>query len=163
MTTTEALHALLDRAPVASLATLEDGHPAVSLVPFVVRRGPLRLVVYVSELAPHTAALRADARCAVMAGDPPVADDARDNHALARVLFRATARFLPRDEARAAGLDDAWRARFPRVSEMILPLGDFHFVELAPVAGSASFVQGFGRAFRVEGDDFERVAHVAGR
>jgi len=158
----EALRSLITRVPVLSLATLDGGAPAVSLVPFAAAFGPARLYVLLSELAAHTAALRADARCAWMIHEPARDDDPRGGHGLARLTARATARFLTRDEARDAGAEALYRARFA-VAETLFGLRDFHFCELTPAAGSAAFVQGFGRAYRVTGDDLERVEHVTVR
>lgn len=49
MSVLEQLNMLLDGQPVASLAVLEQGSPAVSLVPFVVQRDPLRFAIVISE------------------------------------------------------------------------------------------------------------------
>jgi hypothetical protein len=132
-----ALHALLDEARVASLAVATAEGPDVSLVPVLVRRAPLAVVLLVSELSAHTAAERA--------------------------TVHGEARFLTRDEAAARGHDAAWSARFPRVSGMILPLKDFHFVEVTPSPRGASFVQGFGRAFCALGPALDVLEHVTGR
>lgn len=158
----DALRSLLDASTVASLGTVDDGHPSVSLVPYALLRDPTRLVVLVSELSPHTAMLRRDPRCAWMVSESPNPADPRGNHALARVMAKATARFLTRDEARERGHEAAYRARFP-IAETLLGLKDFHFVELSTVEGSASFVQGFGRAYTAHGPALETVEHVRGR
>lgn len=158
----EALQSLLAETPVASLGVLEEGAPSVSLVPFVRTTGPTRLWLLVSALSPHTAALRADARCAVMVHASPQPDDARSNHALVRLSLRCTARFVSRDEGRDEGVEAMYRARFP-VAETLLGLGDFHWVELTPVDGAGRFVQGFGRAYTVGGADLDALTHDRGR
>lgn len=155
----EALFSLVDRSAVASLATLDEGSPAVSLAPYVSERDPLRLYVLLSELSPHTAQLRADPRCAVLIHDPPVADDPRSNHAITRLSFRATAEFLTRPEAEARGVIGRYRARFA-IADTLLGLSDFHFVALTPVEGSGRFVQGFGRAYALRAG---RLEHLTGR
>jgi len=158
----DALRALLTNARALSLATLDGGAPAVSLVPFAVAFGPARLYVLLSELAPHSAALRADPRCGWMVHEPERDGDPRGGHGLARLTARSAAKFLTREEARACGAEALYRARFA-VADTLLGLRDFHFCELAPLAGSASFVQGFGRAYRASGDDLERLEQVTGR
>ncbi len=161
-TPAEALRALLEESAVLSLATLDEGAPAVSLAPFVALRDPVRLYLLLSDLAPHTGALRRDARCAWMVSEAPREGDPRSNHALARVMAKSTARFVSRDEAQALGVESAYRAKFP-VAETLLGLADFHFVELAAVDGSASLVQGFGRAWSVRGANLDAFEHVKGR
>lgn len=157
-----ALHELVASARVLSLATLEEGAPAVSLTPFAAVVGPTRFYLLLSELSSHTAALRADPRCGWMIHEAEREGDPRGGHGLARLMGRATARWLTREEAAASGAEGAYRAR-SAVAEVLLGLRDFHFCELSPVAGSVSFVQGFGRAYRVTGDDFGQVVHVTGR
>jgi putative heme iron utilization protein len=162
-TVLEALHALLDEVPVGSLAVRDGDAAEVSLVPFVLRRDPLEIVLFVSELSPHTAALRATTACALMVARAPTPDDPRDHHALTRVTVRASHRFVDRAEAAALGYEDRWRARFPHVAPMILGLTDFHFVALRPDDRGASFVMGFGRAYRVRGAGLDVVEHLTGR
>ncbi len=158
----DALRALLEGSAVASLATLEDGHPAASLAPYVALRDPVRLYLLVSDLSAHTGALRRDSRCAWMVSDAPREGDPRSNHALTRAMAKATARFITRDEARALGVEAAYRAKYP-IAETLLGLADFHFVELATVEGSAGFVQGFGRAYAVRGANLDALEHIKTR
>ncbi len=158
----EALEALLAEVPVASLGVWEATGPAVSLVPFVRGRGPTRLWTLVSELSPHTAALRADPRCGVLVSEAPRPDDPRSNHALVRLSLRCTARFLSRDEGRAVGAEALYRARFP-IAETLLGLGDFHWVELRPEPEGGRFILGFGRAYTVTGPDLETLTHDRGK
>jgi putative heme iron utilization protein len=157
----EALGRLLEEVPVASLAVQGDEGVAVSLVPWVRTRGPTRLWILVSELSAHTAALRANGRAGLMVSEAWRADDARSNHALTRVMLTVEARFVGRDEARERGAEEKYRARFA-IAETLLGLGDFHWVELTPV-GSGGFVMGFGRAYRVSGDELDELAHVTGK
>lgn len=152
----DALWQLLDRTPVAALAVSEGGHPSASQVAFVTLREPARVFVLVSELSSHTAALRADPRCGLLVSDPPAADDPRSNHALTRLSLRCAATFVSRDEAEALGVTARYRARYP-IAETLLGLRDFHFVALRPEGGT--FIQGFGRAYAVSGDDLETLAH----
>lgn len=155
----DALHALFDATTVLCLGVLSDGAPAVSLVPYVLKRAPVRFYILVSELSPHTRALRGDARCGWMVNESPREVDA--SHALVRVMGRAEARFLTRDEAREVGAEGLYAARFP-IAETLLKLKDFHFCELVPTAGTVSFVQGFGRAYSVKGDDLDTFEHNRG-
>lgn len=157
----ESLERLLEEVPVASLAVLGEEGPAVSLVPWVRTKGPTRLWILVSELSAHTAALRKSPRAGVMVSEAYREGDPRSNHALTRVMLTVDARFVGREEARARGAEGLYRERFP-IGETLLGLGDFHWVELSPV-GSGGFVMGFGRAYRVGGDDLDELSHVMGK
>jgi putative heme iron utilization protein len=155
----DTLRALLDDALVASLAVLEDGAPSLSLVGFVVTRGPARFYLLLSELSAHTAALRADPRCSLMLHALPSPDDPNANHALTRLIVKGRARFLSRTEAGEAGATSRYRARYA-IADTLLGLSDFHFVEIVPQG--ATFIAGFGRAYRVSGEDLEELEHVGG-
>lgn len=157
----EALEALLAEVPVASLAVGGEEGPAVSMVPWVRTRGPTRFWLLVSELSAHTAALRRSGRCGLMVAEAWRTDDPRSNHALTRLMLTVDARFVGRDEAREAGAEAAYRARFP-IAETLLGLGDFHWVELTPT-GAGGFVMGFGRAYRVAGAELDELTHVTGK
>lgn len=160
-TPADSLWQLLDRARVGALAVHEAGHPAVSQVPFVTLRGPARVFALVSELSSHTAALRADPRCGFLVSDPPMVDDPRSNHALTRLSLKCTAEFVSRDEALALGVTERYRARYP-IADTLLGLKDFHFVALRPIADGGTFIQGFGRAYSVSGDDLDALTHARG-
>ncbi|MEN9203138.1 MAG: pyridoxamine 5'-phosphate oxidase family protein [Thermostichus sp. DG_1_6_bins_120] len=158
MSAVDNLNALLDLQPVASLAVLEAGSPAVSLVPFVVQRDPLRFAIFISELSSHTQALRQDNRAALMIHEPPTPGDPRSNHGLMRVMVTGEAEFLSREEALTQGFEPLYRAKY-EIAEMLLGLADFHFCQITPKAGS--FIQGFGQAFRLSGPNLDRLEHIS--
>lgn len=156
----EALLSLLDDVPVASLATAHEEGPRATLAPFVALREPLRMYLFTSALAAHTAALARGGLCGVLVHRAPTAGDARDNHALARVSLRVSARGLSREEARAEGAEEAWRSRFPAMAPTLLGLGDFQFTRLDPV--EATLVLGFGNAWRGTGEGLSEWQHQGG-
>lgn len=160
----ERLWALFDETPVASLGVHEgEGGVGVSLVPYVVdRAGPVRFVVLVSALSPHTEALRQNPRAGLMVSAAVRPDDRHSHHAQTRFSCRVTARFVSREEAAQRGDEAAYRARFA-IAETLLGLSDFHFVALTPEPSSARFVMGFGRAYTLTGEAFEGFNHERGR
>jgi putative heme iron utilization protein len=156
MSAQEKLRALLETQPVASLAVLERGAPAVSLVPFVVQWDPLRFAIVISDLSPHTQALREDPRVGLLIHEPPTAGDPRSNHALPRLMVSGTAQFLSREEAQVQGFEALYRSKY-EIAEIILGLADFHFCQITPTGGS--FIQGFGQAFRLSGPNLDHLEH----
>lgn len=160
MTPHETLQSLVGESLVASLAVIDQGEPAVSLVAFAHEWGPLRLHLFVSDLSAHTPALRASPRCSLMMHKSPAADDPNSNHALTRLIVRADATFVSREAAKERGVLDRWRAKYA-ITDMLAGLSDFHFVELVPV--EATFVMGFGRAYKCAGPDLERMEHQGKR
>lgn len=142
-----SLRTLLQTQPVAALGTLHRGNPAVSMVPFVLPAGEMRVFIHVSALATHTADMRRHPRVSLLVmAEPGVAASPQ---ALARVSLQADAQTLPRDEADYAAARAAYLDRFPDAAETF-ELGDFSIVALQPV--SARLVAGFGRAYSLVGE-----------
>lgn len=142
-----ALRRLLDQRPVAALATLHQGEPAVSMVPFVLPAGDGRFFIHVSALAPHTRDLLLHPRVGLLVMAEP--GPALPAQALPRVSLQAEARRLAPDDADHAAARTAYLARFPDAA-ITFELGDFAIVALQPL--SARLVAGFGRARALVGD-----------
>jgi heme iron utilization protein len=146
------LRQLLSHGPVAALATLHRGEPAVSMVPFVLPAGDTALLIHVSALATHTRDMLEHPRVALLvtaepagAGVPP--------QALPRVALQCDAAPLARESAAYAGAKAHYLARFADAAPMF-ELGDFSVFALQPVA--ARLVAGFGRAHGLVGDPLAR-------
>jgi putative heme iron utilization protein len=146
---------------VASLAVLDQGFPIVSLVPFGVLRDPIRFIILISDLSPHTAALRQDPRCSLLIHRAPQPEDPQENHALTRLSIKGSGRFLSRQDASENKVSECYSQKYPQITDMLLSLGDFHFCEILPTEGT--LIQGFGKAFRVSGKNLDTIEHLTGR
>lgn len=149
-----ALRCLLDTRPVAALATLHRGDPAISMVPFVLPAGGTHIFIHVSALATHTRDMQAHPRVSLLVTAEPTTDT--PPQALARVALQADALTLPRTGDAYDAARSAYLARFPDAA-MTFELADFSIVALQPV--SARLVAGFGRAASLVGialDDWLR-------
>ncbi len=140
---THVLHDLLTHRTVAALATLHDGRPFASMIPFAayVAAGRLRLITHVSGLSAHTRdMLSAPEVCLLI-----TAADAPDvmPQALPRVSIPAVAEFIPPEHPDHAVLKAAYLTKFPQTADFFL-LGDFSLVALEPT--SARLIAGFARA-----------------
>lgn len=142
-----SLRRLLDTRPVGALGTLHRGEPAVSMVPFVLAAGDMRLLLHVSALAPHTRDMREHARVSLLVMAEPGAD--LSPQALPRVALQADAMPLPREGADYEAARAVYLERFPDAA-LTFELADFSIVALQPV--SARLVAGFGRATSLVGD-----------
>ncbi|MEN9205106.1 MAG: pyridoxamine 5'-phosphate oxidase family protein [Thermostichales cyanobacterium SZTDM-1c_bins_54] len=160
MTIPDLVDQLLNEQPVASLAVLESGSPAVSLVPFVTLRDPLRFYSLLSSLSSHTQALQDDPRCGLLIHANPLPGDPHSHHAIVRLSVKARARWLSREAAEQLGVTAAYRQRFA-IAEMLLGLGDFQFVEFTPQEGT--LIRGFGAAFHLTGPNLEQATQLRGR
>lgn len=145
------LRRLFDARPVAALATLHRGEPAVSMVPFVLPAGATRLFIHVSALATHTRDMQEHPRVSLLVMAEP--DAAPTPQALPRVTLQADATTLPREAADYESARAAYLVRFPAAAQTF-ELADFSLVALKPV--SARLVAGFARAYSLAGDALER-------
>ena len=140
------IRALIAGARHGALATLApaDGWPQATRVGLASFEGaPLILI---SALAVHTAALRADPRCALLIGEVGKGDPLA--HRRASLTCRAVeiARADPRTPAARA----AYLAAQPK-AQLYVDLPDFTFMSLEIVR--ISYNAGFGKAFALSGDD----------
>ena len=151
----EALRHLLASQPAAALATLHDGEPAVSMVPWALRADGC-FVIHVSALASHTADLRAHPEVALLITAPLAAGESP--LALPRLSVRGRAEPCA---AGAPGYDDAraaYLARLPESAELF-SFGDFSLFAISVL--SARFVGGFAQARSLTAAGFADI--VAGR
>lgn len=139
--------ALLRAATHAALATLaqEDGHPMVSRIGIAVMTDGVP-VTLVSDLAAHTPALRADARCSLMVGEPGKGDPL----AHPRVMLKCRAEPVDPRSALQVAARTAYLGSHPK-AKLYADFADFHFFRLVPVGGT--FNAGFGKAYRLTAGD----------
>ena len=145
----EVLRSLLEGRSVGAVATLHDGRPSASMIPFAatVVAGRLQLVAHVSGLAAHTRDMRAHPEVCMLvtaAESPGVMPQA-----LPRVSLQALARFVPSDHPDHAATKAAYLTKFPEAIDFF-QLGDFSIVVLEPT--SARLVAGFARAVTLTPD-----------
>lgn len=142
------LRTLLNSSSVASLATLRDAAPAVSLTPWAPATDGSAILIHVSRLAQHTGDMLADPRVAAMIAEPESGESLAQ--ALPRVMIHGIAREIDRESDEYERAKLAYLTRHPR-SEMTFGLGDFSLFAIEP--RTVRFVAGFGRAFDVENEE----------
>jgi putative heme iron utilization protein len=139
---------------VASLATLHEGLPFASMVPYAVWHdaavGRLLFVTHVSRLSAHTRdMLESPQVCLLITAAEEASGDSEPvpPQALPRVSIPAVATFIDREHADYSSLAQAYLEKFPFAADWF-QLGDFSIVAFAP-SGSARFIAGFARAMTV--------------
>lgn len=138
---------------VASLATLRDDAPQVSMVTYVTNDDFSLYHIFVSRLAQHTVDMQKDKRVALLIAEP---DDTReDPQTLARVSIRGTAEIVQNGEPGYTPLRDQYLARFPQ-AEQLFQLADFNFWRIKPKGGR--FVAGFAKAYNITPETLKKVS-----
>ena len=140
------LATLIRSQRVASLGSLYQGAPLVSLVPYAVAPNFGAFYIHISRLAQHTEAILADARVSLMIAEPDAPD--ANPQTLARLSLRGEAAPDP-------GAKDAYLAKFPDAA-FNFTLADFTLYRITPLA--ARFVGGFGRIVDLSPADLTRAA-----
>ena len=138
---------------IASLGTLHDEAPQVSMVAYVYAEDFSAFYIFVSRLAQHTVDMQKDNRVSLMICET---DDARsDPQTLVRVSIRGKAEMLQTGEPGYTPLKEQYIARFPE-SEKLFNLSDFSFWRISPRGGR--YVAGFAKAFNITADTLQKAA-----
>lgn len=137
----QSLRGLLETQRVASLGTLHDDGPHVSMVPFALLSGGAGFVIHVSQLAAHTKDMLGDARVSLLVIAPPSPEIAPQ--AMARVTIQGHAVQCTEAAAVHAEAKQAYLSRFPESAPMF-DFSDFSLFVIAP--RSIRFVGGFAQA-----------------
>jgi putative heme iron utilization protein len=112
------LKSLLENRPVAALATLHKGEPAVSMVPFALLPNSTSFVIHVSRLATHTKDMLANPAVALLV--TASAEDADSSLALPRASVQACARPCDPESSEYRQSRAAYLAKLPRLKNYSL-------------------------------------------
>lgn len=143
---------LLQQQPVAALATLHKGAPAVSMVPFALLPDATGLIIHVSRLATHTQDMLNTPEVSLLVTG--VLQDAETPLALPRVSVSGRAQALARDGDAHVAAREAYLRKLPD-AEPLFDFGDFSLFVIEPT--SARFVAGFGRALSLTAQGWRGV------
>jgi putative heme iron utilization protein len=152
----EELLSFLASSKSLVLATVgEDGSPGVSYAPFV-RDERNSFYIYVSELARHTGNLAQTGRASIMVIEDEAA--AAELFARRRATFECDVVLVPRDSADWQQRLEQLRDACGELVEVLRTLRDFRLYCLRPRSGV--YVKGFGKAYRISGEDLTVIQHV---
>ena len=146
-TESAALMSLLRTQPVASLATLHKGTPAVSMVPFALLPDGTGFVIHVSQLATHTQDMIKNPAVALLVTAPLAAGDSP--LALPRVSVQGHAHPCSPESPGHEAARHAYLTQLPD-AEPLFSFGDFSLFVIEPE--SLRYVAGFGRAMSLVGE-----------
>jgi len=143
-----ALKTLLVRAPVAALATLHQGEPATSMVPYALLPDG-RFVIHVSRLATHTRDMLEHPAVSLLVMAAPGSADTP--LALPRVSVPGVALVCVPDAAEYAQARSAYLTKLPE-AEQLFSFADFSLFLITPQF--LRYVAGFGRAHTVTAEQY---------
>lgn len=154
---TQMLRQLLHSQRIASLGTLHEGEPYVSMVPFALLPEGSGLVIHVSRLSPHTNDMLESPRVSVLVVAPDTPGTIPQ--ALARVTIQGRAERFAASGPGDAAAREAYLARFPQAVN-ILELPDFSLFAIRPF--SIRFIAGFAQAATLTPEAFAAALKESG-
>lgn len=147
-----AIKILLATQRIASLGTLHDGAPYVSMVPFaVLPRGP-DFVIHVSSLASHTGDMRANPKVSLLV--IAIESEGVPTQAVARITVQGEALPIPHAAAIYPEAREAYLRRFPDSAQMF-ELADFSLFAIR--ARTCRFIGGFAQARTLTADGLATI------
>jgi heme iron utilization protein len=150
-----SLSKLIRSRRLASLGTLRDGRPFVSMVLVVPAHDGAAFYMLASRLAWHTQDILKDPHVSLMLTEPESPD--RDPQTLARLSITGEATIVDREDSTYNNVHDLYLSAFPS-SAQYFQLGDFELFRITPRGGR--FVGGFARAFTITIEDLKRACQA---
>jgi len=138
---------------LASLGTLRDNAPRVSMVAFIAADDFSLFYLHISKLAQHTVDMQKDKHIGLLISE--VDDGRADPQTLGRVSIYGTAEMIENGEPGYTPLKKAYLDRFPE-AEQFFKLADFNFWRIKPKGGR--FVAGFAKAFNITIETLQKVS-----
>jgi len=148
----QGLRALLETQRIASLGTLHQGEPHVSMVPFALLPGGSGFVIHVSRLAAHTKDMLATPSVSLLVMAPQTPDV--PPQALARATIQGDAVQYLEAAPGHAEAKQIYLSRFPQSSTMF-ELSDFSLFAIRP--RSIRFIGGFAQARTITPEGLARL------
>ena len=147
-----ALRTLLASQEIASLATLHNGEPSVSMVPYALLPRGRGFIVHVSQLAAHTADMLANSAVALLVVAPP--GSAPSPQELQRASVRGRASLCAPDSPEYQEARAVYLSRLPQ-SEELFAFADFSLFIIT--VRSVRYVGGFANATSILAQEFSSV------
>lgn len=144
----------LAQQPIATLATIHQGEPAVSMVPLALMPAG-EIVIHVSSLASHTQDMLNNTSVALLLTAP--LELAQTPLALPRLSINGSAQLYPRDAPNYPLARSVYLARFADAEELF-NFSDFSLFVITPT--SLRLVAGFGRAKTLTPEQFTKVLNT---
>lgn len=141
---------------VASLGTLAEGAPFVSLVAYAVEDDLCGYLLHLSDLSPHTRHLRVDRRAALLIAEPETLTTV-DVQTLARITLSGVIDLVAKDTPAYTAGRERYLARHPAAA-MLFDFADFNLYRFT--AQSARYVGGFARAYTLTVDHLRRASSL---
>lgn len=147
-----SINALIESRKSLLIASLNEANlPEISATPFLKQGNSF--FIFVSELATHTQNFRQRPDVNVML----IADehDTKNAFTRKRLSYACTAACIPRNDKNWKPILKKFEAKQGKTVTLLKQLNDFHLFELK--ASSGSYIEGFGKAYKLSGDQLNHI------
>ncbi|MFD2232064.1 HugZ family protein [Alkalimarinus sediminis] len=149
---------LITQFKTVQMATLNSlGNPEASYTPYI--RSDGEYFIFISSLASHTENICQHPTLSLFF----VQDEGQTKNLFARkrLTIECTAEMIKRDGTEWTEILDLFQEEHGATVGLLRTLPDFKLFKLSPV--SATFIKGFGQAFKLEGDEFNSISQLTGK
>ena len=144
---------LITNTRIATLGTIRDEDPRVSMVTFVPAQDFSAYYLYINRLAQHAVDMQKNKQVSLLIAE---ADDGRaDPQTLARLSIRGSAEFMENGEPGYTPVKTMYIERFP-ASEPLFKLAEFGLWRIKPKG--ARFVMGLSKSFNLAPEMLQKIA-----
>jgi len=152
----EVLQLINSRQSLELATASGNAIPFASYAPYVYG-GNMRFFVLLSDLAQHTRNLKHNLNASVMI----IEDENQAANLFARERFSAHCQVTKhaRNTAEFTLWTERYKARFGSIVDTLTQLADFNLYSLA--ATEATYIRGFGQAYRISGSDMAIIEHIS--
>lgn len=134
------------------LASLnEQNLPEISSTPFL--KIGAKFYIFISELASHTKNIKQSPKLSIMLIEDE--QDTKNAFARKRLSYECSAAVIDRQASNWNPILDKLEKRHGKTVSVLKQLQDFHLFELTPTSGH--YIEGFGKAYRLSGDNLQRI------
>jgi len=159
----EKIRQMLEQRQTCMLATLSSSKadigfiPEASQTPFIYHEGSL--YIFISALSSHTQNLKEHARCSALVSEDE--GSAKNVFALQRLSLKGCASFISQDDPSYCEMLNTMESELGNTIGLLRSLPDFSLVKISIESGT--YIEGFGKAYRFNGTDFNTAEQLTGK
>ncbi len=140
-----------------SLSTLtEAGRPNISFAPFIEDENGY-FYLFLSQLASHTQDIIKKPMASILLMEDE--QDSRQLFARQRITYQCDISIIDSDDSSYSDILDNFESAFGNIIPLLRNLPDFILFKLTPTEGR--YVQGFGKAYHLKGENLSRLEHIS--
>ena len=133
----------------------ENSKPEISYSPCVVD-DEKNVYIFVSDLSKRTSSLVQGRNVSLMFIEPE--DKCEDLYVRIRLIFECSTKQIDRKTEKWNEQIPVFLDSFGEIINVLTSLSDFKMFCFSPVSGS--YVKGFGKAYKIEGESLDQISHV---